>query len=480
MGAIRSAAAILWRDERGGEVYLARRVPRMRFFGNVFAFCGGRVDEVDRRVGVKAGDDLRAALVREMVEELGIDLRRGGAPADPLLRTGLVEESVDWASACAGADLSSLGDPPLRLLTPDFYLRRFDTFFFLVQVGPDCEPDPLPEELDAGAWGKPSEWLERWSAGEFHLAAPVLLILRALADRPVQGWRQILEGEQARIEDPARIQEIRLEPAVRLLPVRTPTLPPARHTNAFLVGHDPAWLVDPATPYPDARSALDLTLREAPERIEGILLTHDHPDHVGAATFVAERFDLPILAHCITAERLEGRPRVDRHLEDGERLELGHADGQRGELECVFTPGHAPGHLCFFEPRFGGLIAGDMVSTLSSILVDPEDGDMARYLRSLSRLAELPVRTVYPAHGPPDSRGVRVLEEQIRHRRVREGAVLDAIGSGPVGLDELTARVWGDVPRPMLSFARKSAVSILVMLEREGRARFDGSTAGPA
>lgn len=474
MAPIRSAAAILWRE--GGEVYLARRVPRMRFFGSVFAFCGGKVDPADDRIG----DGLRSAIVRELIEELGIDLRRGGEAAEPQLRRGLVDGSVDWSGACRAAELDGLEEPPLRLITPDFYPRRFDTVFFLARVAADCAPDPLPEELDAGDWATPTVWLDRWHAGTFHLAAPVLLILRAIAGRPVEEWRTILEGAQERIEDPLRIQEIRLEPAVRLLPSRTPTLPPARHTNAYLVGHDPAWLIDPATPYPDAQAALERSLSEAPGRIAGILLTHDHADHVGAAEFVASRFDLPILAHERTARRLHGRPRVDRLLSDGERLPVGHADGAAGELHCLFTPGHAQGHLCFFEPRYGGLVAGDMVSTLSSILIDPEDGDMAAYMASLARLAKLPVQIVYPAHGPADSRGVRVIEDQLEHRRERERAVLEAARSGPVELDALTARVWGDVPRPMLSFARKSAISILTMLDREGRARFDGQVAGPA
>jgi glyoxylase-like metal-dependent hydrolase (beta-lactamase superfamily II)/8-oxo-dGTP pyrophosphatase MutT (NUDIX family) len=447
----------------------------MRFFGNVFAFVGGRVDEVDRRIGA----DLRSAIVRELIEELGIDLRLGGRPADGPLRRGLVDGSVDWAQECSQAELDALGEPPLRLITPDFYPRRFDTFFFLARVGADCAPDLLLEELDRGGWATPAAWLERWQEGEFHLAAPVLLILRSLQGRPAEEWRSILEQGQARIEDPRKIQEIRLEPGVRLLPVRTPTIPPARHTNGYLIGHDPAWLVDPATPYTDAQTVLESTLRDLAGRVEGILLTHDHQDHVGAVEFVAERFDLPVLAHPLTAERLAGKVRVDRLLEDGARLPIVHADGEPGEIECVFTPGHAQGHLCFFEPRYRGLVCGDMVSTLSSILIDPEDGDMADYMASLERLARMPVRTVYPAHGPPDSRGVQVIEDQIGHRRDREEAVRAAALAGPISLDELTVEVWGDVPRPMLAMARKSAVSILTMLDRRGRVHFDGGTAGP-
>src|ERR1043165_1702088 len=77
-------------------------------------------------------------------------------------------------------------------------------------------------------------------------------------------------------------------PGIRVLALRTPTLPPAAHTNVYVVGPDagPQLVVDPGSPYPDHQPLLDAQLeREAAagRPIGGVLLTHHHGDHVGGA-----------------------------------------------------------------------------------------------------------------------------------------------------------------------------------------------------
>ena len=70
-------------------------------------------------------------------------------------------------------------------------------------------------------------------------------------------------------------------------------------------------------------------------------------------------------------------------------------------MEAHHTPGHAPGHLAFHLRERRALIAGDMVGGMSTILIDPEQGDMGAYLDSLERLRRLDCRTLLPGHGPP-------------------------------------------------------------------------------
>jgi len=191
-----------------------------------------------------------------------------------------------------------------------------------------------------------------------------------------------------------------------------------------------------------------------------VWLTHAHPDHVGAVATVAERYRIPVRAHPLAAERVPARIEP---LGEGDRL---------GRFLVLATPGHARDHLAFLDEESGALLCGDMVSTLSTIVIDPPEGDMAEYVRQLSRLAALAPRTLYPAHGPPVPDGAGKLEETIAHRQAREGLVLAALAE-PGTLEEITARAYTDTPAVLHPVAARSCLASLLKLENEGRARED-------
>ena len=255
-------------------------------------------------------------------------------------------------------------------------------------------------------------------------------------------------------------------PGIRVLALRTPTLPPAAHTNVYLVGPPgdeigPMAVVDPGSPYPDQQALLDQVLAELP--IELVLLTHHHGDHIGGAQATAARWGVPIAAHPATARRLEGIVDVTRLIEHGEQV---HG------LTAVHTPGHAEGHLCF--ERGGATIAGDMVAGLGTILIDPSEGDMALYLASLELLLARPAATLLPAHGPPIPDGPAKLREYLAHRRMREDRVFASLTAIPATLDALLPTAYGDTPRVLWPLAERSLRAHLDKLVNEGRARFDG------
>ena len=102
-------------------------------------------------------------------------------------------------------------------------------------------------------------------------------------------------------------------------------------------------------------------------------------------------------------------------------------------LLAVPTPGHSKSHIAFFEELSQTLIAGDLVSTLGTVVINPPDGNMGEYMRSLERIRELGAKALLPGHGPP-SRGVaHLIEALIEHRRQRESRVLRALEGGPMG-----------------------------------------------
>src|SRR5207244_6697670 len=107
-------------------------------------------------------------------------------------------------------------------------------------------------------------------------------------------------------------------------------------------------------------------------------------------------------------------------------------------LEAIYTPGHAPGHLAFYERHYRLLFVGDMVSTLSSVIIAPPEGDLAQYLESLKRLRGYDCRLLLPAHGSPSARPRKLLEDSIAHRVRRQAQLLAALREEPRSVAELT------------------------------------------
>ncbi len=254
-------------------------------------------------------------------------------------------------------------------------------------------------------------------------------------------------------------------PGIRVVALRTPTLPPAEHTNVYLVGPEigPVAVIDPGSPYPDQQAVLDQYLAEVP--ISCVLLTHHHGDHIGGAAELAARWGVPIAAHAATARRLEGIAEVTQLIEDGE---LVHG------MTAVHTPGHAEGHLCFEHAATRATIAGDMVAGIGTILIDPSEGEMALYLASLELLLARPAAMLLPAHGPPITDGTAKLREYLAHRRMREDRVLASLTQVPTSLDGLLPTAYGDTPRMLWPLAARSLQAHLVKLVAEGRACLHG------
>jgi endoribonuclease LACTB2 len=248
-------------------------------------------------------------------------------------------------------------------------------------------------------------------------------------------------------------------PGIRVLALRTPTLPPAAHTNVYLVGPEagPVAVVDPGSPYPEEQAILDEVLAKLPPA--AVLLTHHHGDHIGGAMALAERWSVPIAAHAATARRLAGRVAVTQTIEDGQTVYGATA---------IFTPGHAEGHLCYAVGD--ATIAGDMVAGIGTILIDPSEGDMALYLASLERLLARPQMTLLPAHGPAIVDGHGKLREYLAHRRMRESKVATALRDEPRSLADLVAETYSDTPRALWALAERSLLAHLIKLARERRA----------
>lgn len=96
---------------------------------------------------------------------------------------------------------------------------------------------------------------------------------------------------------------------------------------------------------------------------------------------------------------------------------------------------------------------------------------MAEYLRQLSRLRDLPVRAVYPAHGPPLPDGPSALTAVMDHRAMRERRVQASLSTMARSLEQLSVDAYADTPTALPYLAERSTLAILEKLRGEGVAR---------
>ncbi len=485
-----AAAIILLRDRTDPKVFWVKRNPKLMFMGGFHAFPGGQLDHEDSAVPVTDFEDadaasMRACAARETFEEAGVLLARGAerlsfehinekrhalAAKEKSFKQILEEDGLE----IDGALLAEAG----RWVTPAFAPRRFDTWFFLAWLPKGQEPEVVPGELVEGEWVRPVDALAMWKRGEIIMAPPTLHIIKTLAknaDRPDALPSALTSIPEARSGAVVRIE---FKPDIFLFPVETRTLPPATHTNCYVMGGSEIIILDPASPYEKEQRALDQfldSLLAEGRRVREIFITHHHPDHVGGVDYLRRRLGVPVAAHRLTAERLAGTVTVDRYVEDNEIIELQGDPGLR--LRVLHTPGHTRGHICFYEEKTGAIITGDLIVGIGTVVIDPPEGNMQHYFDSLRRLLELPLlSSLFPAHGPAIGSARHKIEEYIEHRLMRENKIMDAVSAGCETPADIVEAAYTDVSPSLYWLAERSTAAHLEKLEAEGRVnRYDDS-----
>jgi ribonuclease/clavin/mitogillin len=483
-----AGSIILLKDPVDPKLLWVKRSAKLAFMGGFHAFPGGQLDKEDLEIPVSgcAGDEaaMRACAVREVFEEIGVllaeganhlsaaqiaDARRALAAGEKTFQQILAENHL----AITRAALVATG----RWVTPPFAPRRFDTWFFLAWLPENQDALVETGELETAEWIRPAEALDRWRGGEIIMAPPTLHIIRTLAanTQRVKEWPALLTA----IPEAQRgmVRRIEFRPGIFLFPVKTPTLPPATHTNCYIVGGNEVVIIDPASPYEEEQHELDQfidALIGEGRRVREIILTHHHPDHTGGVDHLRRRLGVPVAAQALTAERVARSIAVDRFIEDDERIELAGEPGWR--LRALHTPGHTRGHLCFYEENTGAIITGDLVVGLGTVVIDPPEGNMQQYFDSLHRLLALPkLSSLFPAHGPAIGNARHKLEEYLTHRTGRENKILEAVQAGAALPEDIVPVAYTDVTPAMWSLAERSTIAHLEKLEEEGRIRRDAN-----
>ena len=483
MTKFRSASSIMLTRGSGSdlEIYLVRRSPQLRFMGGYWAFPGGTVCKEDYAEEDEQQEDraLSNCGLRELFEETGVlpdafaDRLDDGEKQD--LRRRLLNHEIpaQWRELVHSVDGAQQGLLPVcRITTPAFSPVRYRTSFLHTSLPDGQVPHVETGELVEGRFMTPGAAVQEWERGELRLAPPNLLLLRMLAVHGMPGFLQQARLQMDQYENGALLP-VYFTPGILLVPQPTPTLPPATTTNTLIVGRDKLYLVEPATYEEQEQQRLfDMMdgLSAQGRRFEAILLTHYHEDHVGAVSAVSQRYQLPVRAHPGTYDRIPPGYLRGAPLCEGDCIDLGTAPDGSGDwhLDVIATPGHAPDHLCYLESRYHSAIVGDMLSTVSTILIDPPEGHMRTYLHSLERLQEYPIRTLYPSHGPVHMNGGKLIGKFLKHRQEREQKLIQALSGESRSIDKLLPEAYDDIDRDFYPVAARSLLAGLIKLQEDG------------
>ena len=249
-------------------------------------------------------------------------------------------------------------------------------------------------------------------------------------------------------------------------------------TGTYVIGKGNVAIIDPG-PLDDAHLDAILAALAPDEKVSHIVITHTHLDHSPLAMPLKARTGAKIYAHAPGQVEAFDGPR----LEEGADADfvpdeiVSHGDLIKGDgwtLECVFTPGHMSGHMCYALVEEKALFSGDHVMGWSTTVIAPPDGDMTEYMASLDLLLERDDVVYWPTHGTCINDPQNFVRAYITHRRGREAQLIERLKAGDRNIKQMVETIYADVDKGLHPAAALSALAHMQDLTKRGVVSCDG------
>ena len=529
-----ATVVVLRDSDIGMQVLLMRRAPRPGdIHSGACVFPGGLVEASDRdgQACCEGVDDATAsaalnlpsggldyyfAAMRECFEEAGLlfATARDREEMDPATlaqiaaqRAAVNRRELTLAELCARCGVHLAAHRVVYFdhwLTPPGVPKRYDTRFFIARA-PELQVATQDDaETDAQLWLTPAQALAR--RAELKLAPPthkIIELLQRIGDIDAvlaharalprvrctmprlatgsQGLRPVMPDEPSYAElgrlDPDGHAgfsceltpgvPVQLSPRLIRITANNGSMMTGPGTNCYLIGGGASNEWAALDPGPSDDAHVQAIIDAAPGPIRWIFVTHTHKDHSPAAQALKARTGAPLLGMAALHEQWQDIDFIpDQPLRGGEVFALPGGS----TLRVIHTPGHAGNHLCYLLDEERMLFTGDHVMQGSTVVINPPDGDMSAYLRSLRELMQLEIDWLAPGHGFLMAEPRQAMQAIVDHRLQREAKVLGALHTQPLPTDELLAKVYADVPAKLHAMARRSLLAHLLKLRDDGAA----------
>ena len=386
-----------------GEILLCHRVSEVPSFPDFWAFPGGGVSRTDRRTSdenpkwlANTQDPVTSiTLLRELVEEIGFSPDGKGSLelVDEEIQENICINKEKWAYYVKNGEIKidNFNSQIIAVRTmPPFAPIRFTNTFHHLSIG-DSKIEPrFPKgmsEFDEYRWWKPENLLQSWLNHEVRLPPPQVTLIRDICESLEENGDLASAFDKLSINPSEGYHILEFAPGVECIPLPTQTLPPATHTNCYVLGvpGGERVIIDPAAKSKEALEILSKKIDEirlSGSEIIATIFTHKHQDHIGNLEEIDKMYRAPIWASKETLEAIS-------KLENNKVLQENDSFVLKGNnsSECwniIDTPGHCPGHICLVGDA--GIVSGDNVTVIGTILVPSTDGDMNKYLEGLQRM----------------------------------------------------------------------------------------------
>jgi len=271
---------------------------------------------------------------------------------------------------------------------------------------------------------------------------------------------------------------LKIADSIDHITVDTFTLPPHNTTNCYVIGENNDALLIDAISHGNNEVSSSLADNSI-SKIKYSAVTHPHPDHYNGLERILSHFGGKVLCHAETAASLSHGTLTPDKMTIFSGNEILKIAGYT--IQVIHTPGHFPGHLCFYLEEEKILFSGDTILGRGTTIISPPEGDMTAYLDTLNKLANMDIDIICPGHGPViKGYAHETIQWYIEHRIMREQRIINAIDNGLSTIAKIAGEIYTAEDflmhgQDLIPRAERMVLAHLIKLKNENTVIQEGS-----